>query len=143
VELFYERFVAIAGVLSMKTSDGTVHGEDPMRGTVEDSVLLTYMVLAKAKTGGVPLHVRFSNDRGALNPLARQGLHASHRPTQLQSTKNHRGDPSFLMSTRVVRRWRRAAGVRRDRIGPAAVLRLTSNCRMMSLFSNRACCRLS
>ena len=84
----YEICVAIAGAPSMKRSDGAVHGGDAMQGTVEDSPLLAYMVLAKAKTeGGVPVHVRFPNDRGAHNPLARQGSHTSHRPTHLQSTK--------------------------------------------------------
>ncbi|KIK07710.1 hypothetical protein K443DRAFT_673281 [Laccaria amethystina LaAM-08-1] len=37
-------------------------------------------------------------------------------------------------------RWQRITGVRGAPTGPTAVLRLTANCRLTSLFSDRACC---
>lgn len=60
----------MSGVPSMKRSDGAVHGEDAMQGTVEDSPL-----------------IGFSSDRGAHNPLTREGSHTSHRPSPLMALR--------------------------------------------------------
>ena len=48
-DVVYERCAAIASVPSMKRSDGAVHGEDGMRGTVKDRTTVSLHGISKGQ----------------------------------------------------------------------------------------------
>lgn len=61
VNVFYDRFVPIAGVSSMERRDGAVYGKDAMRETMRDSRMTEPIIHPRGRDDILPIVIRISN----------------------------------------------------------------------------------